>query len=276
MRGNVSGTAALTAGAAESWECAACGHPNAGRATCEACGVAKRYHTDPSLDLPLRPRWGETSGFWLGLSWSVAAMAGLVLLLFPDLRGRTGIGLWFIVPEVALAGYAAGSSFLSAVWERWFNQFEFEVPAHSATGQPFSVNLTLVPYETLDNVHVSVRLVDNFYTRSGDSGVETSSRTLGSERPLIRGRLRGRRSNVFAVEFLTPFPATKHSDVMAEITADVLDVVGIVVPAVRWNARNLREHGGYYVEAAVRVGLVPRRLKKRIIAYYIGEQIYLG
>ena len=277
MRGLAGSSAAFAPGTdLATWECAACGHVNTGRATCEACGVAKRYHTDPSLDLPLRPRWAETAGFWLGLSWSVAALAGLVLLLFPDLRERTGIGLWFIVPEVALAGYAAGSSFLTAVWQRWFNQFDLEVPAHSPTGQPFAVNLTLVPYETLENVHISLRLVDNFYTRSGDSGVETSSRTLGSERVLVRGRLRGRRINVFAAEFLTPFPATKHSDVMAEITADVLDVLGIVIPAARWNARNLREHGGYYVEATVRVGLVPRRMKKRVIAYHIGEQIYLG
>ena len=258
------------------WECADCGHANVDRVTCEACGLARHYLEDPALDLPFRPRLQETSGFWLGLSWSVAALAGLVLLLMPDVRERTGIGLGLIVPEVALSGYAAVSSFLAAVWERWFNQFDFVVPPHSATGTPFEVNLTLVPYDTMNDVSIDLRLVDNFYTRSGDSGVETKSRDLGSERVLRSGRLRGRRANVFSVEFLTPFPATKHSDVMADIMADVLDVIGLVVPAVRWNARNLREHGGYYVEATVRVGLIPRRLKKRVIAYHIGEQIYLG
>lgn len=262
--------------AAEKWECADCGHVNVGGSTCEVCGLAKHYLEDPALDIPFRPGLNETSGFWLGVSWSVAALAGLVLLLAPELRARTGIGLGLVVPELALAGYAAVSSFLSAVWERWFNQFEFLVPAHSPTGTPFEVTLSLVPYDTMNDVSIDVRLVDNFYTRSGDSGVETQSRDLGSERVLRSGRLRGRRANVFSVEFLTPFPATKHSDVMAEIMADVLDVIGLVVPAVRWNARNLREHGGYYVEARVRVGLIPRKLKKRIIAYHIGEQIYLG
>lgn len=212
----------------------------------------------------------------MGLSWTTAALAGLVLLLFPDLRARTGLGLWFVVPEVALAGYAAVSSFLSAAWDRWFNQFEFRVPAHSRTGEEFTVSLDLVPYDTLENVHVSVRLVDNFYTKSSNNEVGTGSKLLGSERVLTRGRLRGRRNNVFEVGFLTPFPATKHNDVMAEIMADVLDVVGFVVPAVRWNARNLREHGGYFVEATVRVGLVPRRLKKRVVAFYIGDQIHVG
>lgn len=258
------------------WVCADCGHSNHDRATCEACGLAKHYFEDPALDLPFRPRLPEIAGFWLGLSWSVAALAGLVLLLFPELRERTGVGLWVVVPEVALSGYAAISSFLSAVWERWFNQFDFAVPAHSPTGQPFAVSLNMVPYDTMDNVSITLRLVDNFYTRSGDSGVETQSRDLGSERVLRSGRLRGRRANVFSVEFLTPFPATKHSDVMAEIMADVLDVIGLVVPAVRWNARNLREHGGYFVEASIRVGLIPRKLKKRVIAYHIAEQIYLG
>jgi len=262
--------------AAVKWECAGCGHVNVNGATCEACGLAKHYLEDPALDLPFRPRLPETSGFWLGLSWSVAAFAGLVLLLFPELRDRTGIGLGLVVPEVALSGYAAISSFLSAVWERWFNQLDFAVPAHSPTGEPFTVTLNLVPYDTMDNVSINLRLVDNFYARSGDTGVETRSRDLGSERVLRSGRLRGRRSNVFSVAFVTPFPATKHSDVMAEIMADFLDVIGLVVPAVRWNARNLREHGGYYVEATVRVGWIPRRLKKRVIAYHIGEQIYLG
>lgn len=261
---------------AVAWQCADCGHDNVDRLTCESCGLARHYHEDPTLDLPTRPRLRDTAGFWLGSSWALAALAGGVLLLFPDLRERTGLGLWVIFPEVAVAGYAALSSFLAAVWERWFNQFEFTVPAHAATGEPFTVTLSLVPYDTMDDVHIAVKLVDNFYTRSGDSGVETRSRALGSERVLSGGRLRGRRANVFSVEFITPFPATKHTDVMAEIMADVLDVLGVVVPAVRWNARNLREHGGYYVEATVRVGLVPRKLKKRIIAYHIGEQIYLG
>lgn len=270
------GASRQTAAVLDEWECAQCAHANVGRVTCEACGLAKHYLQDPALDLPSRPKLAETSGFWLGLSWSVAALAGLVLLLFPELRARTGISLAVIVPEVALSGYAAVSSFLAAVWERWFNQFDFAVPAHSATGKTFAVSLSMVPYDTLDNVSVNLRFVDNFYARSGDNGVETKSQDLGSQRVLSNGRLRGRRTNVFSTEFLTPFPATKHSDVMADITADVLDVIGLIVPAVRWNARNLREHGGYYVEATVRVGLIPRKLKKRVIAYHLGEQLFLG
>ena len=263
-------------GTVETWQCAHCAHSNVGGATCEACGLAKNYLQDPALDLPSRPRLSETAGFWLGLSWSAAALAGLVLLLFPDLRDKTGIGLWVVVPEVALSSFAAASSFMSAIWERWFNQFDFAVPAHSPTGTTFSVSLSMVPYETMDNVSINLRFVDNFYTRSGDSGVDTRSQHLDSESVLQNGRLRGRRSNVFTTEFITPFPATKHSDVMADIMADILDLFGLIVPAVRWNARNLREHGGYYVEATVRVGLIPRRLKKRVIAYHLGEQIFLG
>lgn len=270
------GAAPFVAAEVVRWECAACGHGNVDRATCEACGLARHYLEDPALDLPFRPRPSETAGFWLGLSWGVAALAGLVLLLFPDLRTRTGVGLAVIVPELAVSAYAAVSSFLDSLWERWFNQFDFAVPAHSPTGTPFFVSLSMVPYETMSNVSIQLRFVDNFYTRSGDSGVEARSRDLGSERLLHDGRLRGRRNNVFTGEFLTPFPATKHSDVMAEITADMLDVIGVIVPAARWNARNLREHGGYYVEATVRVGLIPRRIKKRVIAYHLGEQLYLG
>ncbi len=81
---------------------------------------------------------------------------------------------------------------------------------------------------------------------------------------------------MFEAGFVAPFPASKHSDVMAEISADVLDLLGRFVPALRWNASNLREHGGYVVEATVRVGWVTRRLHRRLIAYYIGEQIHVG
>src|SRR5690606_1244051 len=116
-RGAVPVTTGTTAVA---WQCADCGHDNVDRLTCESCGLARHYHEDPTLDLPTRPRLRDTAGFWLGSSWALAALAGGVLLLFPDLRERTGLGLWVIFPEVAVAGYAALSSFLAAVWERWF------------------------------------------------------------------------------------------------------------------------------------------------------------
>src|SRR5690606_21452718 len=115
-----------------------------------------------------------------------------------------------------------------------------------------------------------------FYERNPEGQLTTRSRVLGAFSLLRRGALQGRREATFEAGFIAPFPATKHSDVMAEISADVLDLLGNVVPALRWNARNLREHGGYVVETTVRVGLVVRRLRKRVLAYHIGEQVHFG
>lgn len=274
----------LAAGPAvpQAWECGACGHlnrpsePGLAALTCEACGVAKRYLHDPPLELPSQPSLAEVPSFWFAVGWLLAAAAGGVVLLSPSLLEVSGLGLNFLLIEVGGSLYAAASSLLDAVWERWFNEFELEVPAHAATGQPFAATLTLVPYASLERVSVDVRLLDRFYERDGKSGVKTRSRVLGSFSLLKRGELKGRRAATFEAGFLAPFPATKHTDVMAEIGADVLDLVGRFVPALRWNARNLREHGGYIVEATVTVGLVTRKLHKRLMAYHIGEQIHFG
>ena len=238
--------------------------------------MAKRYVGEQALDLPTQPGFSEVPSFWFGVGWLLAAAAGGVLLLAPALLEVSGMGRNFLLLEVGASLYAAASSFLNAVWERWFNQIELLVPDHAATGKPFAATLTLVPYRELEGVTVKLKLIDRYFEREGTSGVKTLSRVLGSFTMLSSGELRGRRPASFEASFLTPFPATKHTDVMAEITADVLDFVARFVPAVGWNAANLREHGGYIVEAEMSVGIVKRRLHKRLIAYYIGEQIHVG
>lgn len=259
----------------EAWECSACAHLNHFADVCEACGVSRRYFEDPPLDLPYTPRLTSLPSFWLALLWSLAALAGVLLALLPGPREALGIGTAFIALEVIAATLAAGSSFLVALWERWFNQVELVVPPHVRSGEEFEVALKLVPYRTLAPVSLTFRLVDRFYVRTKD-GVETSTRALELSRPLERGSLRGRRVNAFTATFLAPFPATAHTDIRAEIAADLLGVVGVVVPALQQHARNLREHGGYYVEARLSVGPIARRLQKRVISYLIGESVYVG
>src|SRR5690606_930985 len=95
-------------------------------------------------------------------------------------------------------------------------------------------------------------------------------------RLLAGGALPGRRPSAFEARFLAPFPATRHSDVRAELAADVLDVVGTVVPALRWNATNLREHGGYVVVASVRVGWLARRLVTPVLVSHLGDGRHVG
>lgn len=276
--GSVAPTGGATAGgavaAAVAWDCPACGHANQGP-TCEACGVALRHYEDPPLDLPFTPQWTELPSFWLGLGWALAAAAGAVFLLAPELRDKAGLGTTFLAFEVATAGAAMVSSWLTAAWERRFNQVVFDVPAHVRAGEPFKVTLRLVPYGTVEAVDVRLGLVDRYYHRSGDK-VETRSRGLETRDLLRGGRLRGRRATVLEVEFLAPFPATPHTDVRAEITADVIGAVGWVVPALRQTARNLRQHGGYYVEARLRVGLLRRTLQKRVVSYHVGSDVFVG
>lgn len=263
------------------WACAECGHANRARPglsglTCEACGVASRGSSDPPLDLPARPSLAEVPSFWYALGWLALLVLGSVLLFSDGTRATLGLGRQWVALEMLAAAYAAGSSLLAAVWDRWFNQFELVVPERAATGERFAAEVRLVPYARLERVSVNLALVDRFYERSGESGVALRSRTLASYRLLAGGRLAGRRQAAFEARFDAPFPATPHTDVRAEITADVLGVLGSVVPALRWNAANLREHGGFVVEARVRVGWLPRRLVKRVFVYHLGDQIHVG
>lgn len=274
-------TDALNTVVGGAWLCAECGHPNPPREgvsglTCEACGVARRGVLEEPLDLPRRPAWAEVPGTWYALGWAVMALLGTVLLFSESARAAVGLGRTWVLLEVLGATYAAGSSLLSAAWDRWFNEFSLTTPPHARTGDAFTVGLRLVPYVRLDDVSVSLSFLDRYYERSGDSGVGTRTQRLARHVLLSGGTLLGRREARFEATFLAPFPTRKHTDVRAEIAADVMDVVGFLVPAARWNAGNLREHGGFVVEASVRVGWVPRRLVRRVFVYYLGDAVHVG
>ena len=258
------------------WDCPECGHHNDGNSTCEVCGVARRYYLDPPLDLPFPPRLGELPNVYLGLIWALLAVIGFALLAVPTWAAAVGLGRVFLFLGIGMAAAAAFSSFSAAFWEQRFNSMELSVPATVKTGDPFDATLTVVPYDGVPKVTVRFRLVDNFYERSGDTGIETKSNTLDAQVALLGEPLKGRRTTVLAARFLAPFPATRHSDIRADMNAAVLSLVSVVVPAAGWTARNLKEHGGYYVEATIRIGWMRRTLKRRVIAYALGADLLVG
>lgn len=250
-----------------------CQHCNLAGETCEVCGVARRFLDDPPLDLPHTPRISQVPAFWIALLWAAAALLGAMLLLSP--MARDNIGVPFLLLEVVGASLAAGSSFFTAIWQHIFNETELVVPPHAATGQAFTAELRLVPYRTVDRVSVSMSLIDRHFRETGES-LELVSQSLGYGELLQRGRLPGRRRTTLTASFLAPYPVTQHTSTGAEINAGVLDLLSFVVPAMKFQANNLREHGGYFVEARVQVGPLSRRFHKRIIAYSIGATIEVG
>ena len=240
--------------AISAWDCPECGHRNEGVRLCEVCGIAQRYVLDPPLDLPRQPRLNEVPAFYQGLLWSALALVGAVLVLVPAWREALQLSHWFVVVELLSTSLAAASSFAAAWWARWFNTMSLSAPSPVKTGETFEAALTLVPYRSLERVTVNMRLVDNFYQRSGETGVLTRTSTLDRQSLLRDHRLPGRRSRTLSAGFLAPFPNTPHSDVLADIHASLLGLLAWIVPALAWRAQNMREHGGYYVEASVRVG----------------------
>lgn len=258
---------------ATAWTCALCGHCNLVSESCEVCGVARRFLDDPPLELPGTPRLADLPSFWIGVMWGVASLAGLLLLANP--ATRASLGQTFLLLEVLGSGAAAFSSLYTAVWERIFNQAELMAPPHAASGSPIVARLRLVPYRAVDRVRVSIRLVDRFY-RQGDRQLELASQDLDTRLLLENGRLPGRRATELTATFLAPFPVTPHSSVDAELRAEVLGLASFLFPALKQTAANLREHGGYYLEARVRVGLLSRRYHRRVITYAVGSQIHFG
>lgn len=264
---------AATPWQATMWSCSLCGHCNLMGEQCEACGVARRFLDDPPLDVPYTPRVSQLPSFWIGLVWAAVAVAGGLAFLSPTLR--QAVGPLFLAFEVFAAGAAAVSSFFTAAWERIFNQVELQVPPQAAAGSVFNARLKLVPYATLENVTVRFNFSDRFYEEKGNE-VGLRTKRLEALRALTRGRLPGRRKTELTAEFIAPFPLTKHTHMQAEINAGFLGFVANFVPSLRFAANNVREHGGYYVEAYVRVGFLSRRYHKRVITYAIGRDIHVG
>ncbi len=258
------------------WICGNCEHTNASGPTCERCGVARRYLEDPPLDLPHRPRLSELPGFFGFLLWSLPALAGAVLLLEPGWRAALGLGTTFLALEAASAAAAAATSLSDALWERLFNETTLTVPSTVKSGDTFDASVRLVPYDHLANVRVTIDLVDRFYERGSENSLQTRTRALERQVPLWGESLSGRRQHDLSARFVAPFPATRHTDTLAEVMASVYGLFAWAVPGLGLVARNLREHGGYYVRVTVRVGWLRRTLKRRVIAYYVGADLFMG
>lgn len=258
------------------WDCGACGHHNDAGTVCEACGVAKRYLDDPPLDLPYPPHLGELPAFYMAMLWGAAALLGLALLAVPSWRSALGVGPTFLAFEVASALAAGWTSWSEALWRRAFNEMRLDVPGTVKSGEDFEAVLTLVPYDHLRSATVTFTLVDNFYQHAEGGGVETRTRRLGRQLALLREPLAGRHAHVLHARFVAPFPATRHSDIIAEVLASLFGALGWLVPGLAFTARNLRQHGGYFVSATVRLGWLRRTFKQRVIAYYVGADLYVG
>lgn len=248
------------------WACPTCHHDNdADALVCDACGVARRWHRDPSLDLPPAPPWHHVGAVWAAAAYGVLTLGGLVVLTVP--AWRESLGPTWVLLEVVLAGGAFVGALVEAVWQRRFNRATLVAPSTVRAGQRFEVTLTLVPYRALERVDVRIELLERTYvqvTRRGRRQTQTRTRVL-ERHVLQRGEpLRARREHLFATGYLAPPPSTAHHDVRSEITASVLNVLAPIVPGMGHYARNLREHGGVFVRAVVRFGIWRRVYEQRV------------
>ena len=260
-----------------SWSCPECDHLNAGTAAlCDRCGVALRHLEDPPVDIPYTPKLADLPSFFLLQLWLLLTLAGGLLLAVPGLSTRLGIPLGFVAFEVIGAALASFSAVRTVFWQRRLNQLTVDGPDRVRSGEPFKVSVAIVPYRNLDNVNLEIALVDRFYHRSREGRLETRSKRLGRLQLLAGSDLRGRRVNAFTTTFVAPFPATRHEDLGAELAASLIGLFGWMVPGAAEVARNLKQHGGYYLRVRLRVGPFTKTLERRVISYYLGHDLFIG
>jgi hypothetical protein len=251
------------------WRCPACGHDNDGSPVCDACGVARRFFDDPPLDLPRRPRWGEIGAVYLASTYAVLALGGVAVVAAPGLRQAVGLGPSWLYLEIVLAAAAGYGSLVHAVWERRFHQAALEAPGTVRTGRPFEATLRLVPYETLERAWVTLELVERYVVsvvHQGRRQMRTRQRVLQRVRLQADEPLAGRREHRFVADLVAPLPSTEHSNVHAEIMASLAGFLAPLVPGLGHHARNLRQHGGYFVRARVRSGVWRRTYERQVIS----------
>ncbi len=277
MEEAVPASATRTAG----WTCGACGWANDGGATCDRCGVARRWLEDPPLDLPPQPGWLERPASWLALLHAAGLALGVALLARPEIAPWLALTPAAQGVQVALSAAATLAAANRAVTEHLFHEVTLQVPDRAAAGQEIVADARLVPYRTTEGVSVTLELRENTYHRTrgrhGQTNVATRSKRLARHR-MIRGeRVAGRRPSLFEAAFVAPYPSAELRDVMAELQASAFAAFAWLVPGLGQAARNLREHGGVWVRLTVRVGPFQRRVERRVIVYQlVGDGIAIG
>jgi hypothetical protein len=265
------------------WTCPSCSHLNGDAPVCDACGVARRWHADPPLDLPRPPAWHEVPATWLTWAWGALAAVGWLALALPPMRAAVTAAIGLDAPWIGLEAVLASAAFWTSLQEAWFqrhfNHVAVEAPSSVRTGGPFEVHITLVPYAGVSGLDLTVELIDRYYVnveRKGRTTVATRHR-LVDRVVLERGaRLAGRREHGYRVSFDTPFPSTIHEHLGAKVMASVMEPLGWLVPGLRHHARNLREHGGFFVRATVGAGPFRRRFEQRVVVVHLGASIAFG
>ncbi|MDZ7801681.1 MAG: hypothetical protein U5K81_12955 [Trueperaceae bacterium] len=263
------------------WTCGACGYPNEAGATCDRCGVARRWLENPPLDVPPQPGWFERPSAWLALLHGGLALLGATLLLRPDVAPWLSMVAPAQAIQVALSLGATLAAVNQAATERTFHEVALEIPERAPAGQEITADARVVPYVRTRGVNVTLELLENTYHRRqgrrGETQIQTRTRSLAKHR-MVRGTtLPGRRASLFEAGFIAPFPAAGLRDVMAELQASLFGALAWLVPGFGHMARNLREHGGIWVRLTVRVGPFYRRVDRRVVVYALaGEDVHIG
>jgi hypothetical protein len=179
------------------------------------------------------------------------------------------------VAQVSASLSAAVAALMQAEFDGLFHVVDARAPREARTLQPFPVTVRLVPYRRIGHVHVIVEFYENTYDRVKDAAGRTTtkrrSERLARHVERFERGLRGRREVRVEAEFVPPYPTSAMRDVRSELLASVLAPLRWLLPSMADTARNLREHGGFWVRVTVKVGLLRMSVDRRVVVYFKSE-----
>ena len=253
------------------WTCLNCSHENAALAVvCPECGCKK---LGAAQGRPALYRSAAFSGFLL---WTLCAVGGLIGLLVPAFRNWIGLGPYFLGIAPVFALWASFSAFHRCLWDTYFHDVQVTVLDTVPAREPFEVDIQVVPHETLRRASLSADLVSRHFVE--DSHGQWSKRFRLQDRfVLLRAQsLNGRKANEFSVRFRAPFPLDVHDHILHDIQVSTPKGLGLIVPGARHVAENMSESTGYFVRVPVRVGWFWMNYQKRVVSYYVGNQVLVS
>ncbi len=250
------------------WVCYNCGSKNDYRETfCASCQNARYAQRSEPGRVRGRPPVYQIPGFFGTIFWAASCLCGVSVIASPALQQTVGVHAALGGLQALLSISAFLSSLLEFVWAFRFERIDIHAPDTIKAREEFEVDVNLVPYQTIQNVSVAIDLEDRYFEQNANGQWTAGRRNRDGHMMASKETLHGGRPACFACRFKAPMPSFQHQNLSMEMQASLLRLVGWLVPGVSQLAKNMKEHGGFFVRVRIGIGLFHRNIHRRIVTY---------
>ena len=206
--------------------------------------------------------------FWNFLVFALVTVGGSAWVLLSD----NGPAWQWLLGHVLVFGSLSLGALRRLMFRLWFHRIDFRTPAHARSGTMINAELSLLPFETISGVHVTISFRE--LTFRGDGGLKVNNLTVDR---LNRGApLRGRREHLFRFSLPAPTPLGRYMHLGTEMQVSLWRFAGRFNPAIGMAATQLRSDGGWFLQLKVRRGVFVKVIERRIVLYRPGAELLVG